>query len=57
MKAETLTLTELYRHIYEGNGFIDGMAEVVIRGENADYAVAAAHWEQGLLIIDLGLKR
>jgi len=54
--TDTLTLAELYRHIHEGNGLIDGTAEVVIRGENADYAVAAAHWDGKLLVIDLGVK-
>jgi len=53
---DTLTLSELYRHIHEGNGLIDGTASVVIRGEKADYAVAAAHWDGKLLVIDLGVK-
>jgi hypothetical protein len=51
----TLTLSELYRHIHEGN-IVQGDAPVVIRGETADYGVAAAHWDHGKLVIDLGIK-
>lgn len=52
----TLTLDELNRHIHEGHGLVDGTSPVIIRCEHGDHAVAAAHWDGGLLVIDLGVK-